>query len=460
MKLFLLLTILLIPGFKSFAQEKVPVVRTKMNSLIMYVDKERGNFNNINDIPNPFTYGLGLENENSTLGIVSEKDSISMPLRYGEKSTFMIIREQKGDTLMATFTSHRQIKAALFNDGYKKRFNGKVITEIPEVYELINIVFALTDYGKTEAIYKGTDYYKSVNKHFQPFSDDSVVKTIDSVLKVSSDMYAPLKMDSYAYQFDNGRIVKHAVFDRASWGEVNELTPYIPALERFAKKSGFKSFYKENVNYYAGLIADFEKNVDVGMMKSWLEKQFPKTKYSAIRVIFSPLVGWNQSANNFEDNGFKEAHAHINFPFVPKNNSVTKEDPDFRKGQRMMIAFTEINHSYLNPEAEIYVKEISKSFGDLTRWITPGKPSGGYNNVLSCFEEYMNYGLVTLLYSDVFDEATFSELKAGMENNMVNGRGFLRFKEFNEELLRLYQSKKTGETVADLYPAVIKWAGQ
>lgn len=123
-----------------------------------------------------------------------------------------------------------------------------------------------------------------------------------------------------------------------------------------------------------------------------------------------------------------------------------------------MIVFTEINHAYLNPEAEKFSKTIGDAFKDLSKWITSGKPSFGYNNSLICFEEYMNYGLVTLFYSDIFDKKTFDTLNLKMERNMVEFRGFQRFREFNQELLRLYQNRKRGQTVADLYPAIIEWA--
>lgn len=261
-------------------------------------------------------------------------------------------------------------------------------------------------------------------------------------------------MDAYAFRFDGDRLIKSDVFDRASWGEGNELAPYIPVLEAFARERGFRTFYRQHGSYYAGLVRDFQKNVDVATMKQWLEKQFPRMKYSAIRVLFSPLVGWNQSANNFRDNGFSEAHAHINVPFESK----TKQPGD--RGRRMIIAFTELNHSYLNPEADRYSKEVAEAFGDLSKWTTPGKPSAGYNNSLSCFEEYMNYGLVTLLFSDLFDAPTAELLRQQMEDNMVNFRGFQQFRAFDEELLRLYRGRKKGETVADLYRGLLGGRGR
>lgn len=442
----------------AFAQNKPPMIRTKTNSVILYVGHERGNFNGINELPKAFNHSFGTEQETLPLQVVSEQDSISLTLQHGKTTVFRVIREAKGDTMTASFTAHKLVKAATFSDAYKKENQGKTIIQVPDVYELVNVVFALTDYGKTEAIYKGTAYYRAVMAHFSPYRTHPAVRTVDSLLKKSEGNYYPLKMDAYAYQFAGDAIQKGAVYDRVSWGEVNELTPYIPLLEDFSKKASFRRFYQQHNDYYNSLVADYRKNVDVAAMKSWLEKQFPRTKYAAIKVIFTPLVGWNQSANQFEDNGFKEAQAHVNFPFVVENGQ--KQSAAQTKADRMMIAFTEINHTYLNPEADQYSKEVIAAYRDLSGWITPGKPSANYNNPLSCFEEYMNYGLVTLFYADIFGKDDFEKIKAGLEANMVANRGFKRFWEFDQELLRLYQTRQPGQTVADLYPAIIAWAAR
>ncbi|MBN8826425.1 MAG: DUF4932 domain-containing protein [Spirosoma sp.] len=422
----------------------------------MYMNKERGNFNGINDLPKDFSYDFGTETERTPLTLVSEQDSVVLLLRHGVQTDFQIIRQAKGDTVQCHFSSHPFVKAAVFTDAYKKANQGKTIIEVPEVYELINVVFALTDYGKTEAIYKGTDYYSAVMTQFMPYKTNRAVQVIDSLLRASADQYHNLKMDSYAFQFQGDRLVNGGIYDRVSWGEQNTLSPYIPLLEQFAKESKFRVFYQKNQPYYNSLITDFRQNVNVACMKDWLEKQFPTTRYSAVKVLFSPLVGWNQSANNFSDNDFTEAQAHVDFPFVSATQK--SQPPTITKGQRMKIVFTELNHNYLNPEAEKYTPQIGAAFKDLSKWITNGKPSAGYSNALSCFEEYMNYALVSLLYADLFDAKSFDTLNAGVEKGMVVNRGFQRFKEFNEELLRLYRTRKPGQTVADLYPAIISWA--
>lgn len=363
---------------------------------------------------------------------------------------------QKQDTVTCSFTIQKRVKPAAFNEKYKAAHSGKTHVEIPEVYELVNVIFALTEYGKTNAIYKNTDYYKAVISHFAPYGREKAVQVVDSLLKLSpSFFYLHLKMDSYAYLFQGGRIVNGGIYDRIAPGDKNELEPYLPLLEEFAGKSKFRDFYSKHTSYYESLIADYKQSINIADMKSWLSKQFPATHYDAIKVIFSPLVGWNQSANFFNDNGFAEAQAHVNFPFVEK-----KELPDVTRGSRMLIAFTEINHAYLNPEAEKHQSAVANAFGDLSKWTTAGKPAAGYDTPLLCFEEYMNYGLVTLYYSDTFDQRTFNALNERTENTMEASRGFKKFKAFNQELLRLYKTRTPGQTVADLYPAMLAWAAR
>jgi hypothetical protein len=436
----------------------LPTLRTKQNKIVMYMEGERGNFNGINNLPVEFPYDFGTKAASTPLTLVSEQDSIVLLLKHGGQTNFQIIRQEKGDTVHCHFSSHPFVKAAVFSDAYKKANQGKTIIDIPEVHELINVIFALTDYGKTEAIYKETAYYPAMMQHFTPYRNSRAVQVLDSLLRTSGDQYHNLKMDSYAFRFQGDKIVNGGVYNRISWGEVNTLLPYISLLEQFASQSKFRSFFQKQQPYYTSLITDFKKNVDVATMKTWLDKHFPTRRYSAIKVIFSPLVGWNQSANNFSDNNFTEAQAHVNFPFV---DAAQKIQPSaITRGQRMKIVFTELNHSYLNPEADKHPTSVYEAFKNMTDWITAGTPSINYNSEMLCFEEYMNYALVTLLFNDLFDAKTFSILNEGIESNMVKNRGFRRFREFDQELLRLYRHRKPGQTVADLYPAIIAWAAK
>ncbi|MCY7356237.1 MAG: hypothetical protein LH609_01980 [Rudanella sp.] len=162
------LLILLTVG--AFAQSpSTPIIRTKNSSLTMYLDGQRDQFNGVNDLPRPFFYDFGLEKDAVPFTLVSETDSLPMTLRYGQTTRFLIIRQAKGDTVACQFTSHKQQKAATFTEAYKNANEGKTIVEIPEVYELINVLFALTPYGQTEAIEKATPYYPAMMARFVPY---------------------------------------------------------------------------------------------------------------------------------------------------------------------------------------------------------------------------------------------------------------------------------------------------
>ena len=60
----------------------------------------------------------------------------------------------------------------------------------------------------------------------------------------------------------------------------------------------------------------------------------------------------------------------------------------------------------------------------------------------------------------IFDKKVSETLNMGTEKTMVETRGFQRLKEFNQQLLHLYQNRKSGQTVADLYPAILEWAAK
>lgn len=44
-----------------------------------------------------------------------------------------------------------------------------------------------------------------------------------------------------------------------------------------------------------------------------------------------------------------------------------------------------------------------------------------------------------------------------IDRTMIKGRGFLQFAAFRKYLVNLYKNRKPGQTLADLYPAIIEW---
>jgi hypothetical protein len=190
-------------------------------------------------------------------------------------------------------------------------------------------------------------------------------------------------------------------------------------------------------------------------MIEWLKREFPTSTYNYYNIIFSPLVYANQSTTSFEDNQFKEAQLHINFPF--ENKELKPRIPKSYKRYRGNILFTELNHNFINPEAEKYKNQIGKVFTDLSIWERKNSSASSYGSSLSCFEEYLNWALVTLYLYDMADKKEFEVIKTLIDERMVNNRGFIKFDLFNSFFLEKYKSKNSKQTIADLYPELINW---
>ncbi len=448
----LIFFLLLVPSVCR-AQTTLPTIRTDQDSIRMYADAERANFNGINSLSGSFPHSFEVPVVGIQFAFVSAKDSVHFLLKKGDTFRLKLIRESKRDTVLCTFSGI--VKAATFSDAYVKEHKGRNFVEVPEVYELMNVLIALTPTGlnNPDLLPEKTPYYAQMLSYFGPFRKHPAVVKVDSLL--DRGKYNDVKMDSYAYLLQNDKLVKGPIYDRVSWGSTNSLDAYVPIFNDFVKKSTFKRFYQQHLPYYRSLMADYRTNVNIDKMTVWLEKQFPRTNYSSVKAIFSPLVAGNQSENNFEDNGFREVQMHINFPYTDDKNGLDR----IKQARRQEIAFTELNHAYINPEADQYGKEINTVFSTLDKWMTE-KRMMSYPDPYSCFCEYMNWALVTLYHSDRFTGKEFDALRDGVDRRMVDRRGFVKFKEFDAELLRLYKSRKPGQTVADLYPAILTWCAK
>lgn len=449
-------TILFVLVFSvSFAQTKtIPVVRTSQSKILFYNGGSKDDFNIHGKFPPSFNYSLPVAKGGTTCYIVSEKDSLAIFIQPGKSTRFYLVQETTQDSMLCDFKGVVAVQAATFTETYKKANQGKIAIQIPEVYELVNIVFALTKHAQHDEniVNKHTPYFQSVQQTFGAYRNHPAVFRMDSLL--NQGQYSLLKMDSYAFVFEGNRIVNGGIYDRVSWGAENTLLTHVPLLEAFASKTNFRGFYTKNSAYYQSLRKDMEGRIKLSEMKLWLEQHFPSTHYDFVNVIFSPLVSWNQSVNWFSDNGFKEAQLHINALHPVERSKAVPEN--VVNAELSQIAFTELNHAYINPEAEKYSHALN-TFKDLPKWVA-GKSSVDYKDPFLCFAEYLNWSLVSLYFLDHYSAEEFKILEKGLENTMVTHRGFTKFKEFNGELLRLYKERKPGTTVSELFTPLLTWA--
>ena len=442
--------------------QQLPVVKTSGKTVEILVNGELITSTwTLDSQLRPDVFDAYIYGKSASVKFISDRDSITFDVEPGKNYPFVFVINGK-DSAFTEIKGIKQVPRAVFSDDYKKKYSGATSVEVPEVYELTNIVFAITETGKKDngLIFKDTPYYQEVLKWFEPFAKELIVQRINAELSNGDGAYHALKMDAYSFDFsDQGEILKSKTYDRIGRANVNFLEPFISDLQVFSDKTKFKEFYQNHSPLYKKQIEIYRDSVSVPLMQAWLIHNFPSTNYESFKIIFSPLVAGNQSASWFENNGFHEAQAHVNFPYGIYDNqkSWSKESSFVMAGN---ILFTELNHAFIGPEGAKpqYRDRISRAFSDLDVWNEKGKPAQlGYNNPSSSFDEYMNWALVSLRYLNYAPKREQENLITGIEKMMVQNRGFKKFAEFNQFLVSLYKNRTREQTVADLYPAIVSW---
>ncbi len=397
-----------------------------------------------------------------TVTFLTDVDRISFTVEVGSHHDFII--QHGGDRCLTRIVGVRVVPAAVFDAAYRAAHAGEISVEVPEVYELVNVALALTPTGLADRalFYHDSAYYQAMRAWFEPHRGHPVLAALEEALEHGPG-YQRLKMNGYAFVFDNnGRLVQSPVYDRTSFsGErTNGLRPFIEGLQSFAEASGFRAFYAQNQATYIAQIDFYSKVADVKAMRAWLNRNFPDAAgYDSYKILFSPLVAYNQSATWMESNGFKELQAHVNYPYpedVPRRVQGVALSPEAAALLRSDIVFTELNHGYINPEADRYAERVNAAISRRDHWVDPARGTDYYGGI-STFNEYMNWALVSLRVADLVPAGEQQTLIACVDRMMTQNRGFPRFAAFDAFLLDLYRHRQPDETVADLYPQIIAW---
>ena len=382
------------------------------------------------------------------IGFITSKDTISFKLASEDsiKVNFVI---NKIDTIQATLISRpRKVE---FDTNYIEENKGKYTVFLPKVHELVNISIALTNSSKKNSnMVHRSDYYDKVIAHFDKFKNhpllDSLNKYIPDWGIATYRYYFNIRMNACMYSFKDNNIVNNSPYRVLGFDTDNYLKDLIPLLEDFSEKSDFKTFYKNNEAYYQSLINSYHELVPINKMWTWVENKFSE-KYDSYTIYFSPLIGGMHSTQRFSDNDFKETAMFINAPTFEKDFSKSE-----KKAILARVVFTEIDHNYVNPTTDKF-KEINALLRPLDCW---NKGTRGYNNSYATFNEYMTWAVFTLYLYDNFDKKTFEKRNKIETDFMVNGRGFIKYKEFNEFVLDWY-IKNPNESLEKSYPEVIEW---
>jgi hypothetical protein len=449
------------PG-RTASHDDLPVIRSTVSPIdILDGSTYKKNSWRLAPEAKPDIYEVELiDGKPHTVTFYTDMDSISFTVELEKSYDFII---QWGEQLCYTrLVGVKYIPAAVFDDKYISSRKGKIIVQIPEVYELVNVGIAITSFGSMNPnfIYQKSEYYQNVLAWFDKHRKHNFVLRLDSLLTSNAGHYASLKMNGYAFYFDqSGNIRRSKVFDRTGfrYQSNNTLLPFWEEMQSFADESRFLEFYVQHSDTYRMQIEFYRDSIDIAAMQVWLEKTFPGSNgYDTYNIIFSPLVSYNQSSTWFESNGFRELQPHVNFPYRRDWERLLPLSQQAEYIDRGNILFTEINHGYINPEAEKYGRRVGDAVSNCHAWVDSTQPAN-YHAGHAVFNEYMNWGLLSLRILDFVPEEEQEKLIGRIERSMVRGRSFVKFEEFNRHLIDLYKNRANDRTVADLYPQILEW---
>lgn len=372
----------------------------------------------------------------------SKSDSVQYFVNKGDTIRFHIVLSGKDSAYTEIVGVEKNTN---FSDQYVQENKGKFKVEVPEVHELVNIAFALTDVGIADMnmVEHDGDYYEKVMKHFRAFKDHPLIQEMNQhmtepLANESYYYYFPFRLDACSYSFsENGSIQNNNIIRKMSVrSRANAMEENIALLEDFAKESNFRTFFKDNQDYYNHLISEYKVLNPINDMKAWCEEKF-NMSYGSYWIMFSPLVGGAHATQAFEDNGFEQT-----IMFVCAADRLEKYDDAMNEMRASRVVFTEIDHNFVNPISGQYFEEIEASLSNRTIWATEGNRNASYyTSPFMVFNEYMTWAVFSLYCYDRFGKEKADQYLKGMIWQMEDDRGFPLFGEFNEKLIQVYQNK-------------------
>lgn len=464
MKLIYSIIIVILLSQLSFAQK---IFNTTKNELSIKVNNKVA-INNwtISPAVKPDVFEVECIKKMNTVIFSDGKDSISFKLSQGQQIDFVVLVNKKDSayTRIIGKEPNENITKAYIN-----KYNGKTFVEIREVSELVNVMMALhKDAEKEDNMFDTkTNYYKKMKKYFAPYLNHPAIDTIqkyitgmhyieDQKINVFSQesygYYYELKMNACTYVFDKTGHIKNEGYIKLMAKDWCSFDPMkdVKLFEDFAKKSNFRQFYKDNKPHYDSLISTHKQLNPVQKMQTWLDNKFG-FGYGSYVIYFSPLIYGAHSTQGIESNGFKQT-----FMFMAKAEISNKLSLTLNELLESRAVFTEIDHNYVNPVTDKFIDKVNIAFSNREKW-AKGEITNMYNTPYTVFNEYMTFAVYSLYVYDNYPKENLSEFLPMMENQMVNDRGYIRFKDFNTTLLEKHkQNPKIKMT--ELYDYILNWA--
>ncbi|PIB30616.1 DUF4932 domain-containing protein [Maribacter sp. 4G9] len=408
-----------------------------------------------NDTVNQGTSGV----EGAYYTIWSDLDTIKIPhVNYPFRQLVKIPIVSPKDTTLCILRF--QPSTSNFSDSYVTEHKGKFVFDIPEVYELANIILYLSECSKkTKNHPENTEYVKKLEKHFAPFKNHKLIQILNKQCSKSDfwETYYGFRENSLAFKFNEEYLeydtpYKHLWQDSSEiWG--GQFRNLLYLLQDFANQSYFRDFYKENLDYYERLIKRESKLLPIEKMWRWLEREFPQ-RMDSYKIVFSPLIGGSHSTQKFQKGFYRNPEFQECIMFINSAESLDSNldySEELKEGLMSGIVFTEIDHNYVNPTSDEYVQEIKLLLRNKDNWATK-EAQQNYNSEYAIFNEYMTHSLFCLYVMESCSEE-LANLIVDKRIKLMERRGFPKFMEFNNRLIE--QSKNNDLTLYESYGSLI-----
>lgn len=343
-------------------------------------------------------------------------------------------------------------------------FAQKPKTEIvhTEVLELVKIAYSLTDFAKNNSniIDKSSSYFTEVQTHFAPHSNHPIILKLDAAVKKDYTSYVSNRNRALDFSFENNKLKELDVTPpliKFQAKVIGDTFADLSLWEDFAEKSKFREFFAKHKKFYQETLAETAKKLPLEKIQTWLEREFPE-RYDRYLIVVSPLIGGTHSTFRANFQGANQCFMFVSDASGYDNKKFT---PNQIEGIYTGVVFTEIDHNYNNPVSTKLVKDIEKAMPDTAKWSNGAEAKGGfYKTPLKIFDEYTTHSIYLIYIHDNFSLKDYELIRDRKVSQMIDGRGFSKFKEFHEKFLRLYKAKKQGEKLADLYPLIIDWVAK
>ncbi|MBE9466912.1 MAG: DUF4932 domain-containing protein [Bacteroidetes bacterium] len=353
------------------------------------------------------------------------------------------------------------IKEASFDDNYINYYKNQYRVEIPKFYELVNIMLSISDVGQLDSglISMNSNYHSNVTNQFMKYKNHKVIKRINRKLRkpektITYLNYLFWQWNALGYKINENNNVYHAGIipqKQMLWFR-DPVKRNISEINDFINISNFREFYENHDYYYDSLISQYHQYVPINKMTDWLVKKFPDIEYDSYLIVISPLINGTNftqrfSANNFTQTIMSVAAIQIN----EKINEITNELNNSR------YVFTEIDHNFINPTTDKYLEKINNSFSNKEYWRKKSDLNKIYFDSELIFNEYMTWALFSLYCIDNYEKVDYEIAIKSMENNMIEGRNFIQFKNFNRKLMEIY-TESSEKNIEKLYDIILDWS--